>query len=366
MFIHRRTAATVALLATVMAIVSVAPAQAATAPVSLGTAAAYGVLAGSTVTNSRPTVVTGELGLHPGTDVTGFPPGTVNGAQHIADAPALQAKSDLTTAYLDAAGRPLTATVAPDIGGLTLVPGVYRTGSVPTLHLTGNVTLDAQGDPNAVFIFQIESALVSATDSSVTMLNGAQSCNVFWQVGSSATLGTRTTFRGNVLALTSIAVQDSATIDGRLLARNGAVTLLNDTITRPTCADGTGGGGGGGGAGGGEGGGAGGGTGVGPDRTGPIALISRLPRAVCTTRNFVASVALRDNAGISRAHVFLDGRFVSSTRLTRTSLSIRIRGLRIGRHVITVVAYDRAGNRSSTSRAFRRCQIAVAAPTYTG
>ena len=150
------------------------------------------------------------------------------------------AATDLTTAYNDAAGRPSSATSPPDIGGRTLTGGVYRSGSVASLGLTGRLTLDAQGDPRAVFIFQIPSTLITATDSSVRLVNGAQACNVFWQVGSSATLGTRTAFQGNILALTSISVNDGASVNGRLLARNGAVTLINDTVTRSRCAAGTG------------------------------------------------------------------------------------------------------------------------------
>ena len=185
-------------------------------------------------------MINGDLGLHPGTAVVGFPPGTVNGAEHVSDAVAQQAATDLTTAYNDAAGRPFTATSPPDIGGRTLTRGVYRSGSVASLGLTGRLTLDAQGDPRAVFIFQIPSTLITATDSGVRLVNGAQACNVFWQVGSSATLGTRTAFQGNILASTSISVNDGVTVNGRLLARSGAVTLINDTVTRSRCAAGTG------------------------------------------------------------------------------------------------------------------------------
>ena len=129
-----------------------------------------------------------------------------------------------------------TAATPPDVGGRTLTAGIYRTGSVASLGLTGTLTLDAEGDPDAVFIFQIESTLVTATDSSVSLANGAQACNVYWQVGSSATLGTRTAFKGTILALTSISLNDAVVVRGRLLARNGAVTLINDTVTRSQCA----------------------------------------------------------------------------------------------------------------------------------
>ena len=208
-------------------------------PVPLGAADGFAVMAGTTITNTGPTLISGNLGLHPGTAVVGFPPGTVNGAQHVGDAAAQHAANDLTTAFNDAAGRPSSATSPPDVGGRTLTGGVYTSGLVGSLGLTGRLTLDAQGDPRAVFIFQIPSTLVTATDSSVRLVNGAQACNVFWQVGSSATLGTRTAFQGNILALTSISVNDGATVNGRLMARNGAVTLIDDMVTRSRCAAGT-------------------------------------------------------------------------------------------------------------------------------
>ncbi len=230
------------LVLAVLALLPLAPSRAATsaaAPVPLGTADSFAVFAGSTITNTGSTVINGNLGLHPGTAVVGFPPGTVKGAKHVSDAAAQQAATDLATAYDNAAGRPFSAMTPPDIGGRTLTGGVYRTGLAASLGLTGRLTLDAQGDPRAVFIFQIPSTLVTATDSSVRLVNGAQACNVFWQVGSSATLGTGTAFQGSILASTSISVSDGATVNGRLLARSGAVTLINDTITRSRCAAGT-------------------------------------------------------------------------------------------------------------------------------
>jgi hypothetical protein len=228
-------------IAPLAALVLASTAQAGPPPVLLATADGFAVLAGSTITNTGNSVISSDVGLHPGTAVIGFPPGTVNGSKHVTDAVAEQAKADLITAYNDAAGRPLSATSPPDIGGQTLTAGVYKTGSVPSLGLTGNLTLDAQGDPRAVFIFQAASTLVTATDSSVTLINGARACNVYWQIGSSATLGTRTAFKGTIMALTSISANDGVRVDGRLLARNGAVTLINDTITGSRCADGAGG-----------------------------------------------------------------------------------------------------------------------------
>ena len=209
------------------------PAGAADHAVDLGTASSFAVLAGSTVTNTGPSVINGDLGVSPGTAITGFPPGIVNGTTHSATATALQAKTDTTTAYNDAAGRSPATAVATELGGRTLTPGVYRN---TTLGITGTLTLDAQGDPNAVFVFQADSTLITASASRVLLINGAQACNVFWQVGSSATLGTTTEFIGTVLALTSITANNGATVEGRLLARNGAVTLDNNTITAANCA----------------------------------------------------------------------------------------------------------------------------------
>jgi Ice-binding-like len=212
------------------------PALAETAPVGLGTAGSFAVLAGTTVTNTGPSTISGNLGVSPGTAVTGFPPGIVsNGTIHSADGVASGAQSDLTTGYNDAAGRSPTANVPAFIGaGQTLAPGVYKASS--SLDVGGSLTLDAGGDPNAVFIFQAPSTLITDSASSVILTNGAQACNVFWQVGSSATLGTNSAFTGSILALTSISVNTGDTVDGRALARNGAVTLDDDTITSPTCA----------------------------------------------------------------------------------------------------------------------------------
>ena len=213
------------------------------APVGLGTAGNFAVLAGSTVTNSGPSVISGSVGLAPGSAVTGFPPGIVlAGTTQVANGVALQAKNDLVTAYNDAAGRSSTATVSGDLAGRTLTSGVYTSAS--TLGLSGQLTLDAQGDPSAVFIFQAGSSLIVGSGSQVTLIGGAQACNVYWQVGSSATIGTGSTFVGNIMALTSITMTTAATLQGSALARNGAVTLDTNTITRATCAAGTTGGGG--------------------------------------------------------------------------------------------------------------------------
>lgn len=213
-----------------------APVRAGHAAVNLGTADSFAVLAGTTVTNTGPSIVNGDLGVSPGSAVTGFPPGIVNGSTHAADAVAAQAQSDLTIAYNDAAGRPLTQDLTgTDLGGLTLTDGTYFFSS--SAGLTGTVTFDAQGDPNSVFIVQIGSTLTTAPASSVNLTNGADACNIYWQVGSSATLDTGTAFQGNILALTSITLNTGATIvNGRALARNGAVTLDDNVITQAPCA----------------------------------------------------------------------------------------------------------------------------------
>jgi hypothetical protein len=210
-------------------------AGAATPAVGLGTAAQYSVLAGTTVTNTGPSILNASLGVSPGSAAPGFPPGILlpPGVMHLADAPALQAKSDLTTAYNDAAGRPVTANLAANLVGLTLVPGVYR--ATTSLGLSGTVTLDGQGNQNSVFIFQIPSTLITSSASHVIVLNGAQACHVYWQVGSSATLGTASDFKGTVMALTSISVQTGATVQGRALARNGQVSLDNNVFSLPAC-----------------------------------------------------------------------------------------------------------------------------------
>ncbi|KAH2020783.1 hypothetical protein KXV43_002559 [Aspergillus fumigatus] len=204
-------------LTSVLLLSTVSNAQA----VDLGTAGAYLVLAGATVTNTGPTmIIGGDVGVSPGTAVTGFPPGQVTGGViHSADANALQAKADLVIAYNDAAGRAPTALVAGNLGGLTLVAGVYK--STGPLAIIGTLTLDGQGNPNSVWIFQVASTLITQSASRVILVNGAQPCNVFWQVGSSATLGTGSTFVGTIMALTSISATTNAVIQGRLLARNG-------------------------------------------------------------------------------------------------------------------------------------------------
>ena len=210
-----------------------------TAPtVPLGSACSFGILGGSTVTNSSVvgptnTHVTGDVGVSPGTAITGFPPGTLTGTLEAGDAAAATAQGDLTTAYNYAAAAPGGAVLPADIGGETLVPGVYKTTSAqPSLGITGNLTLSGNG----VYIFQIVSTLTTAANNSDVILSGgAQSGNVFWQVGSSATLGTSTTFEGIIMAQASISLDTDATLDGSALARTGAVTLLSNQVNVPPC-----------------------------------------------------------------------------------------------------------------------------------
>jgi len=209
------------------------PAYAIGTVVPLGVADSYSVLGGQTVTNTGTTVISGDVGVSPGSAIDGFDTAVIGGVVHADDAHALQAQADLTVAYDDAAGQASDADVPPELGGLTLVAGVYNAPS--SVGLTGALTLDAQGDPDAVFVFQVASTLITASSSSVLLLNGAQSCNVFWQIGSSATLGTGTTFVGTIMALTSIGLDTGATVEGRALARNGSVTLDTNVFTDSAC-----------------------------------------------------------------------------------------------------------------------------------
>jgi len=221
-----------AALALCLTAANLTAAQAPQAPIDLGSAANFAVLAGSTVTNTGPTIINGDLGVWPGTAVTGFGPGEVNGTIHAGDPAAQQAQASLTIAYYDAAGRSTAPiTVAGNLGGQTLPPGLYKSQSSLAIS-SGDLTLDAKGDPNAVFIFQIGSALTVTTGRRVILIGGAKAANVFWQVGSSATLGTYSAFKGNILAYASITITTGATLDGRALARVGAVTLDSNAVTK--------------------------------------------------------------------------------------------------------------------------------------
>ena len=255
--------------------------NAAPTTVGLGGADSYAVFAAATITNnSGPTTINGDLGLDPGTSVTGTSTMTVNGAQNVANAASLSARNLLKAAYADAAGRTPFITVTGGVLGGTYVAGVYRGGALDLSTTSATVTLDGENDPSAVFIFQAASTLVTAGSTTVNLVRGAQSCNVFWQVGSSATLGASSTFRGTILAHTSISVGTSANVDGRLLAGvgastdspssdTGALTLLTNTVTKPTCA-----------------------AAAAPSTSPPCAWMANIPNAPCTgTRPAAATPA---------------------------------------------------------------------------
>ncbi len=193
----------------------------------------FAVLAGSAITSTGSTTITGDLGLSPGTSIGGFPPGFLNGIQHINNPIANQAKLDLTAAYNDAAGRSCTdiVTLSGNIGGLTLTPGLYKSTSSLAIS-SGDLTFDAKGNAGAVFIIQIASSLTTTSGRKVILSGGALASNIFWQVGSSATFGTTSTFKGNVMVMQSITFNTGASLDGRALARTGGITMAANTIVK--------------------------------------------------------------------------------------------------------------------------------------
>jgi hypothetical protein len=202
--------------------------------VNLGTAATYGALAGTTVTSTGFTVVNGDLGTSPGATVTGFPAGVVNGSIHAGDAAAAQAHTDLITAYNAVTGQSATTSGVTAFATTTLTPGVYNSGA--SISLTGTLTLDGNNLANPVFVFQMGSTLLMNGGTSILLINGARAENVYWQVGSSATIGGTSVFVGTILANTSITVGTGATVDGRLLAIGGALDLASNTISVPVSA----------------------------------------------------------------------------------------------------------------------------------
>ena len=200
----------------------------------LGSASTFAVLGGSTVTNTGgTTTIVGDVGLSPGSAITGIPVGQPTGGSiHINDAPAVNAQSNLTTAYNNLAGMACgTNMTSLDLGGRTLAAGVYCFNT--SAGLTGALTLDGGGDPNALFVIQIGSTLTTASNSAVTLIGGADANNVYWQVSSSATLGSGCTFKGNIVALQSITLNTGASLSGRALARNGAVSMASNAISLP-------------------------------------------------------------------------------------------------------------------------------------
>jgi hypothetical protein len=202
--------------------------------ISLGAdASTLAVLAGSAITNTGATTITGDIGLSPGTSIGGFPPGILNGTEHINDNISNQAKLDLTAAYNDAAGRTSTdmVTLSGNIGGLTLTPGLYKSTSTLAIS-SGDLTFDAKGNANAIFIIQIASTLTTTSGRKVILSGGALASNIFWQVGTSATFGTTSVFKGTVMAMQSITFDTGATLDGKALARTGAVTMAGNTIVK--------------------------------------------------------------------------------------------------------------------------------------
>jgi hypothetical protein len=201
------------------------------ATIALAGASNFAILSGSAITNTGATTINGDIGLSPGTSIGGFPPGILNGTQHINDAAANQAKLDLTAAYNDAAGRTCTDIVmlSGNIGGLTLTPGMYKSTSSLAIS-SGDLTFDALGNANSVFIIQIASSLTTTSGRKVILSGGALASNIYWQVGSSATFGTTSVFKGTILVMQSITFNTGATLDGKALTRIGGITMAGNTI----------------------------------------------------------------------------------------------------------------------------------------
>jgi hypothetical protein len=345
------------------------------APVKLATVSPFVVLGGTAVTNTGPSVLNGDLGVSPGTALSGFGlPAVVNGATHENTAVAAQAQSDLTNAYDVAAGQavaPADDLSGTDLGNRILAPGAYRYTS--DALLTGALTLDAAGDPNAQFVFLIGSELKTESASSVVLINGASPCNVYWQVGSSADIGTTTAFQGNLMALTSISLKNGATVLGRMLARNGQVSLINNVLTAPLCAPGTvtppGGS-----TGPGAGSTAGPGQGIAgprkakavrkPSRNGR-AIVRPAPRDACT-EGFRASV---HGQMIERVVFSLDGKTIGSRTGSPFAMSMRAAP---GAHQVRVrVTFKDATRTKTVTLPYRACAAALLAPrngpsTFTG
>jgi hypothetical protein len=320
------------LLSTFIATLGLCVSAQAQAPVPLGTADPFAILAGTAVTNSGGTVVNGDLGVSPGISVSGFPPGVVNGTTHPGDASAAQAQLDLAAAYASAAGQGVTSTIPAELGGSTLPPGVYDSDT-GAFDVTGTLTLDGQSDGNAIFIFKTTTGLGTGAGSQIKLIKSAQSCNVFWQVGSSATLGSGSIFRGNVLALNDVASSPGASVDGRLMARNGAVTLDAGLITAPHC-----------------------------DAAKPVVKVTAVPKR-CTSHNFKARFDVSDALGVT-TEVSVDGAAVKHSTKKSFTAAINAKGVVAGSHTIKVVSRDAADNARVKKVRFVRC--ARAAISFTG
>jgi hypothetical protein len=201
------------------------------ATVVIGSASTFAILAGSAVTSTGATNITGDLGLSPGSSVGGFPPGVLNGTKHVDDTLAAQAQRAITSTYNDLAGRTCSdiVTLSGNIGGLTLTPGLYKSTSSLAVS-SGDLTFDAKGNSNAIFIIQIASTLTTTSGRQVILAGGASAANIFWQVGSSATFGTTSVFKGTVITMQSITFDTGATLDGKALARTGGVTMAGNTV----------------------------------------------------------------------------------------------------------------------------------------
>lgn len=360
----KRAGRAAGVLAVGLAFVAVPAAQA--VPVLLETASPFVVLAGSTATNTGPSVLNGGLGVSPGTALVGFgSPAVVNGATHANDGVAAQAQLDLGAAYDVAAAEPSADLTGQDLGNRTLTAGAYAFTS--SAQLTGALTLNAEGNPNAQFVFNVGSQLTTASASSVLLINGASPCNVFWRIGTTAVIGSTTAFKGNVMALASINVQDGAVIQGRLLARNGEVTLINDVIDGSACGTAsplptpTGGTPPGGGS---------------PPASGSApAAVSPPASQNTTTQTRRGTARLRRTPGesctdgfharvrgsmIRRVVFSLDGRRISSS--TNAPFQVFVQRLS-GRHSVTARVTFRDATRARTLRlGYRACAAAVLQP----
>ena len=323
-------------------------------------------------------MLNGGLGVSPGTALVGFGlPAVVNGASHSADAVALQAQADLTTAYNVAAGQPVSPSndlTGTDLGNRTLTAGAYRFTS--SAQLTGPLTLNAEGDPNAQFVFEITSALTTAPGSSVVLINGANPCNVYWQVGSSATLDSTTAFQGNLMALSSISLNNAATVIGRVLARNGQVSLINNVLDSSRCATESGssstGGSGPGSSGPGSSGSGGSGPGGAAARLAAQANQATNPHST-TTRNGTTTFRRTPHATctsgfrgevkgklIKRVTFRLDGHRIQT--LSHRPYAVFVRALAGAHHVTAHVTFKDATKAKTLALGYRACADAVLSP----